>query len=114
MKQLENYYKAVEDLTKLFCKRYFKNFYNYRASDWVGGDIGGVICINDYWFNVKNIETAIKYKATKKELFGYYDYSLENDSENKDCVSFERYLKYFRGFSFKEIEKQLEKGQYIC
>lgn len=98
-------------MTKLFCRKYFKDFYNYRPSDWVGNDIGGVICINDYWFNLKDIETAIKYKTTKKELFDYYDYSLDNHCKNKDYISFAYYLKYFRGFSFKEIEKKFNKNE---
>jgi len=107
-KQLQNYYNAVEDLTKLFCKRYFKDTYEYDVNDWVASDIGGVICINDYFFGMNYIETAIKHKATKKELFDYYDYSLEN-YESKSIISFENYLRYFRGFSFEEIETNLSK-----
>lgn len=124
-KQLQNYYNAVEDLTKLFCKRYFKDTYEYDVNDWVASDIGGVICINDYFFNIKYIETAIKHKATKKELFDYYiqtnsilseirknqnlntsPYLLENYA-SKIIISFENYLRYFRGFSFEEIEANL-------
>ena len=108
-KYLKNYYNAVEDLTKYFCKKYFKDVYEYDVNDWVGCDIGGIICINDYWFSLNNIETAIAYKATEKELFGYYDYSYEKHVAEKGCISFEHYLKYFRGFSFKEIDKKLKK-----
>lgn len=108
-KKLENYYSAVEDLTKLFCKRYFKDTYEYNVNDWAASDIGGVICINDYFFGMNYIETAIKHKATKKELFDYYDYSLENYKGKKIVISFENYLRYFRGFSFEEIEANLNK-----
>lgn len=104
-KYLKNYYNAVEELTKHFCNKYFKGVYEYDVEDWVGCDIGGIICINDYWFNLRNIEIAIKYKATKKELFGFYEYNLEKHLAKEDCISFENYLKYFRGFSFKEIDK---------
>lgn len=89
-KELKNYYTAVENLTKLFCKRYFKDTYEYDVNDWVDGKIGEVICINEYRFNFSNIEYAIAYKATKKELFDYYGYSSH--------ISFESYLKYYRGF----------------
>ena len=108
-KYLKNYYNAVEELTKKFCKKYFKGVYEYDVNDWVGGYIGGIICINDYWFYLNDIVIAIKYKATKKELFGFYEYNLEKLLTKKDCVSFEHYLKYFRGFSFKEIDKTLKK-----
>ena len=108
-KNLENYYKAVEELTKHFCNKYFKDVYEYDVNDWVVCDIGGIICINDYWFNLSNIEIAIKYKATKKELFGFYEYNLKKHMAKENCVSFENYLKYFRGFSFKEIDTTLKK-----
>ncbi len=108
-KYLKNYYNAVQELTKEFCKKYFKGVYEYNVSDWAGGEIGGIICINDYYFDFKNIEIAIKYKATKKELFDYYDESYERYIAGEDCVSFEVVLKYYRGFSFKEIDKKLKK-----
>ena len=106
-KELKAYYVAVEDLTKLFAKKYFKGVYEYNVNDWV--DIGGVICINGYCFNFCDIKLALEYKATEKELFDYYDYSYEKYLADKTCVNFENYLKYFRGFSFKEIDKQLKK-----
>lgn len=102
-KKLRNYYNAVEELTKHFCNKYFKDVYEYNINDWAGGYIGGIICINDYYFDFKNIEIAIKYKATKRELFGYYDESYERYIAGEDCVSFEVVLKYYRGFSFKKI-----------
>lgn len=109
-KQLQNYYNAVENLTKLFCKRYFKDTYEYNVNDWAASDIGGVICINDYFFGMNYIETAIKHKATKKELFDYYDFALEKGLKNEKLLfSFENYLRYFRGFSFEEIEANLSK-----
>lgn len=95
-KQLKAYYKSIEDLTKLFCRKYFDEVYEYDTNDWVAGDIGDVICINDYWFNMSDIETAIKYSASEKELFDYYDSTLEGKE-----ISFKNYLKYFRGFSWK-------------
>lgn len=105
MKELKNYYNAVEELTKVFCKKYFKDCYKYDPKDWIGCDIGGIIEINDYFFDMNYIEIALKYKATEDELFGYYDYSL-----NEGKISFQNYLKYFRGFSFEEITKQIKGG----
>ena len=95
-------------MTKEFCKKYFKGVYEYDVNDWVGCNIGGIISINDYWFSLSNIDIAIKYKATKKELFGYYDFSYERHIAGKNCISFEQYLKYYRGFSFKTIYENLK------
>ena len=107
-KYLKNYYNSVEELTKHFCKKYFKGVYEYDVNDWVGCNIGGIISINDYWFSLSNIDIAIKYKATKKELFGYYDFSYERHIAGKNCISFEQYIKYYRGFSFKKIYENLK------
>lgn len=107
-KKLENYYKAVEELTKEFCKKYFKGVYEYNVNDWAGGEIGGVISINDYYFDFKDIEIALKYSAKEKELFDYYDESYEKYIAGKYCVSFEVFLKYYRGFSFKKIYEDLK------
>ena len=107
-KYLKNYYNSVEELTKHFCKKYFKGVYEYDVNDWVGCNIGGIISINDYWFSLSNIDIAIKYKATKKELFGYYDFSYEKHIAGENCISFKRYLKYYRGFSFKKIYENLK------
>ena len=110
-KYLKNYYNAVEELTKHFCNKYFKGVYEYDVNDWVGSDIGGIICINDYWFNLNHIVVAFTYKATNRELFGFYEYNLKKHLAKEDCISFENYLKYFRGFSFKEIDKTLKNGK---
>lgn len=106
-KYLKNYYNSIEELTKHFCNKYFKGVYEYNIDDWV--DIGGVICINDYWFSLNDIEYAIKYNATKKELFEFYDFNFERHLNKKNTISFFSYLKYFRGFSFEEIEKIINK-----
>lgn len=98
MKELNAYYKAIEDLTKLFCRKYFKDIYEYDPSDWVNGEIGGVIWINDYWFNMRDIENAIKFKATKKEVLEYYEYVLQQMNQKEPVAKFEAWSKYFRGF----------------
>lgn len=114
---LKNYYNTIEELTKHFCNKYFKGVYEYDVNDWV--DIGGVICINDYLFSLNDIEYAIKYNATKKELFEFYDFNLERQIKNlknmnkQNSISFFSYLKYFRGLNFKEIEKIIDKKNDI-
>lgn len=97
-KELKSYYKSIEDLTKLFCKRYFKD-YEWRWID----EIGGCIEISDYYcYSMNNIEHAIKHKATKKEVIEYHEYCLEKTLKKESSINLENYLKYFRGFSFYE------------
>lgn len=110
-KLITDYENNIIEITKVFCKKYFGDCYEYSDNDWAGGDIGGIIIINDYFFSFnKDILIALKYKATKKELFGFYDYSLGKHLKKEETPSFENYLKYYRGFSFKEIDKKLNNG----
>lgn len=94
-----DYDNNVVEITKVFCKKYFGDCYEYCDDDWTAGDIGGIISINDYFFSFnKDILIALKYKATKRELFRFYDYSLEKHLKDEPTPSFENYLKYYRGF----------------
>lgn len=108
-KQLKAYYKAIEDLTKFFCTKYFAEVYKYDKRDWVNNEIGGVIKINDYFFSISDIELAGKYNATEDELLGYHDFALTRRMKNKKIISFEHYLRYFRGISFRKIAAILNK-----
>jgi len=100
---LKNWDNATEELTKIFCKKYFKDSYEYHPNDWVSNEIGGVIAINDYYFSFSHIKEALELNATEKQLFDYYDYSLDSALKNKKVeVNFKNYVKYFSGFAWKE------------
>lgn len=95
-KELKAYYKSIEDLTKLFSKKYFKDCEWY----WID-EAGGYIDVGNYYcYSMTNIEHAIKYKATKKEVIEYYEYFLEKSLKKEPKMNLENYLKYFRGFSW--------------
>lgn len=79
-------------LTDIFVKKYFKDADWY----WIGDDIGGVIEVNDYFFGFDRIREALKYKASAKKLFAYYD--LESEKmfeipESKPDVNFRTFLR---------------------
>jgi len=71
---LEEYYKACDNLVFDFIDKYFKDEGN--SHDWVG-EIGGVAIINDYYFNFDDIVFALKKKVSRKKLFEWYDYSTD-------------------------------------
>lgn len=70
---IANYEKACNDVATLFAKTYFGDPFLY----WIGGEIGGVMGINDYFFNVDDIVVYLKEKATQEELLAYYDFIME-------------------------------------
>jgi len=87
--KIETYNVTVQDLTDYFTKRYFDNADFY----WVGGEIGGVVSINDYFFNFSDILDYIKNDYSEYEMFGYYEYALEEATEDRSPINIKNYLK---------------------
>lgn len=89
---LKFYYDACQDVADIFANQYFtdKNT-SLRDLDywWVNDDYGSVLCINDYFWNMADMVEALKVGVSKKTLFEYYDWSLdENGVENKSLHYF--------------------------
>lgn len=83
--QLQAWELETNKLTEIFVKKYFKDADWY----WIGKDIGGVIEVNNFFFNFDRIREALKYKASAKKLFAYYDLEVEDKTD----ISFYAYLK---------------------
>lgn len=84
---------ATQNLANVFVKKYFGS----SVSDvyWTNDEVGGVLVINDYFFNLDRIVDAMKYTASKKKFFEYYDSELDASMADKSLkVNFKNYLKY--------------------
>lgn len=91
---LKQWEKSTQELTDYFVKKYFDNV----ASDvyWISDEIGGCLAINDYFFSLDRIVEAIKYRATKKELFDFCDLELKHLSDGKQInINFRNYLRQY-------------------
>ncbi len=98
MTNLIKWENATNDLAFEFKDKYFGK----DCTDiwWIGNETGGVLTINDYYFNLDRIVEAMRYKATKKKLFGYYDLEIKAGykKSNKSIteiigINFRNYLK---------------------
>ena len=87
-----------------FARKYFG-----RDNDnwWVAEDVGGVLCVGDYYFSFDRILEAIKYKATRKQLFDYYDMELEVGMKMKSHKSVTEII----GYNFKNYIKLTKNGK---
>ena len=74
--QLQKWEDSVVELTNYFIKKYFGKLEDVEYY-WIAEDIGGVIQIADYFFNLSDITEFIKYNYSRKKMFEYYDYALE-------------------------------------
>lgn len=85
--QLQAWELETNKLTEIFVKKYFKDSNWY----WIGKDIGGVIAVADYFFDIDMIREALKYNASSKKLFEYYELTIEIDSSF--TTSFKNFIK---------------------
>ena len=79
---LQMWEEATESLKNLFVDKYFGK--DASDVDWVAQDIGGVLYVNDYFFDLSDIVDFIKYNYSPKKMFEYYDQRLQHQMKNID------------------------------
>ena len=86
---IKDWERATENLAQYFARRYFID--DFCEDDepemwWVADEIGGVLHINDHFFNLKDIVDFIRYDYSKKKMFEYYEYALDCRTKEKDYI----------------------------
>jgi hypothetical protein len=104
-KQLKQYEVAVQELAEYFAKRYFKKDYEMY---WVADEIGGTLCVNDYFFDVYDIAYFVKYNYSAKDMFEYYDEKLK--VKMIDINAFFPNIKNYRKLKNDRTSKKNRKG----
>ena len=91
--KLTNWEKETNILRNIFIEKYFGEVDEYDFW-WIGEEIGGTLAVNDYFFNLERILDALRYNASKKKFFDYYDEELKLQMKDKKMkYNFEHYLK---------------------
>lgn len=70
------YQELVKEYTDAFCEK----MYGEPTCDidfWVGGDVGGVICIGDDYWSFDTIRKTVDNSYDPKQVFAWYDYCVE-------------------------------------
>lgn len=62
---------------------------------WVGGDIGGILVVNEEWFIKPEIlKQAVELKtANIEDVFDYYNYEFEETEKGKPSLTFKNWYK---------------------
>jgi hypothetical protein len=62
---------------------------------WVGGDIGGILVVNEEWFIKPEIlKQAVELKvANIDDIFDYYDYMHDAEERRKKVLNFKNWYK---------------------
>jgi len=89
---VKNWETATQAIANRFVAKYFgKTSY----SEWISDEIGGCISIGDYYFSLDRMIETLKYNATRKKLFEYYDYELGRGMvDKKPEINFKNFVKY--------------------
>ena len=68
------YETACNDYAKLFCH---KHEYDFDPTDWVGLDIGTVLCLAEYYYiNFQDIKYDIDNEVDRSVFFEWYNYDI--------------------------------------
>ncbi len=90
MQEIKQYEQACNKIAQYFIKRYFgKDTENW----WIADEIGSVLHINGYFFDMKDIVDFIKYKYTRNQMFEYYNYDLKNREKAETSINIKNYKK---------------------
>jgi len=86
--------RATNNLVAMFIELYFDEDTDFY---WIADEIGGVLNVNDYFFNLDTITDALRYDATSDALFRYYDLDLDASMKGEKVgVNFKNYIKGMR------------------
>ena len=92
---LKEWEEATEELIHEFINVCFQQGDEYF---WVSNEIGGLLNVGDYWFDLNDIVEFFRYDATLGQMTEYYDFALEHhQSSNGDKpppVNFRDFVKY--------------------
>lgn len=76
----------TESLSRHFIKKYFGKIDEVEYY-WIADEVGGVLVVADYFFNLSDIVDFLRYNYPKNMMFEYYDYSLEYHMQKKHKAS---------------------------
>lgn len=105
-KIIDEWYNTTEKVTRQFVKKYFPHEVYGEDTFWVGDEIGSVFCVGERFFNLDRIIEALTLKATRTELYKYYDWEVDHcyvSPHTAPPINFKNYIK--NKFSLPKIEK---------
>ena len=88
------------DLFETACNEVAEKFNNLYFGgeadvDWISDTPGEVCLMSDYFFDMDFMLTALRYDATEKQVFDYYDLLIK--AEGLPDVNLKNYIKYYKG-----------------
>lgn len=70
------YNRGCNAYLQLFCDKHGYDYEDAKDS-WVANEVGGIVCVNDYFVDMQTIIDDVDLPATEDEFLKWYDYCLE-------------------------------------
>lgn len=111
-KLLFNRYKSsCNDLVRLFADRYEVSV---GSDDWVAGDVGGTICINEEFFlNMDEIIFMMKNGVSWDEFLRWWDYNLDAHYLGLNSINLRSWIMGAPHLTQEQIEGLKEKQKEL-
>jgi len=94
---LGEYRAACEEIARVFVDTYHNTYPGFTdESRWIADDVGGVLEIGDYFWNMEDMVTALEMECKEKILFQWYDESLEHylkAGQKEGFINLENFIK---------------------
>lgn len=87
---------ALKNDYQLICNEYVTMFCDKQEMDfegWVGDDVGGIACCNDFFFSFHDIVLDINSKQKKGLIIEWYYQSVENSEKTINYYSYTKGLR---------------------
>jgi hypothetical protein len=85
---LQDWNIATQNLSQEFIEKYFgKDSENY----WIADEVGGVLYVNDHFFNLGDIVDFLRFHYSKNKMFEYYEYAMKCIDEKKPPINIKNY-----------------------
>lgn len=101
-----NYEKAVNNYVDTFIVKHFEDI--QVEYYWIAQEVGGILCVNDYFINFLDIVNDIDNNVPKNTIFDYLEYSKKVYEYTHIKINYKSYLNGYRVNGLDDIEKTKE------
>lgn len=100
MKKLQ---KQFDDCVMQYIQEFEKK-HDVEFEYWVGDEVGGIVILNDYYFNFLDIKRDIDTNQPKELIFKWYEEGVEYAMNNKKTKHI-NYSSYISGLRYSDLDK---------
>lgn len=98
------YNLGCTEYLRLFCEKHEFDYEDAKDA-WVGNEVGGVVCVGDYFVDMVTIIADIELNAPEHEFIEWYDYCLEAHEFGLVVPNFKSWVKGCPRTSEETIER---------